>query len=67
MDLVDVLRIAIGIIGLMVTAFCTIVWGELKKLRQQGHAHANRITELRMAVALVCGKIGINTKTYEDE
>lgn len=67
MDVADVLKIALGVIGILVMTFCAAVWRELGKLRVAKHEHANRITELRMAMRLVCGKIGINPKTYEDE
>lgn len=67
MDVAEVLKIALGIIGLCVMVFCGAVWSELMKLRAAKHEHANRLTELRMAMALVCRKVGINPKTYEDE
>lgn len=67
MELVEVLKIALGIIGVLVLIFCGAVWHELVKLREAKHDHANRLTELRLALAMVCRKVGINPKTYEDE
>lgn len=67
MELADVLKIAIGIIGMLVMAFCGVVWKELSKLRRAAHSHGNRLTEIRMALAIVCRKVGINPSTYEDE
>jgi len=67
MDVADALKIALGIIGILVMTFCGVVWGELKKLRAQGHKHANRLAELGFAVGVLCQKIGISTKTYQDK
>lgn len=67
MDVADVLNIALGIIGILVMVFCGAVWHELMALRKSKHDHANKLTELRMAMALVCRKVGINPKTYEDD
>lgn len=67
MELADVLKIALAIIGMLVMAFCAATWREIAKLRQTAHSHSNRITELRMAVSIVCRKVGINPVTYEDE
>lgn len=63
----DIIKIALAIIGTLVTAFAVAVWSELKKLREVKHDHANKLTELRLAMALVCRKVGINPKTYEDD
>lgn len=67
MDLADVLRIALAIIGVLVMAFCAAVWREISRLRGASHAHANRLAELRLAMTIVCRKVGINPGTYEDE
>lgn len=67
MDLASVLKIALTIIGVLVMVFCGAVWHELMRLRKARHDHANRLTELRLALAIVCRKVGINPTTYEDE
>lgn len=67
MDQADVLKLALAIIGILVMAFCAAVWREIAKLRQTAHYHGNRLTEIRMALSIVCRKVGINPGTYEDE
>ena len=67
MELIDVLRMAIAIIGVLVMAFCATVWSELKKLRGKVHSHSNKLAELSLAMQLALRKVGINPKSYEDE
>lgn len=48
----------VALIGIMYGA---IQW-EIRKLRKQGHMHANRLTEHGMALGLVLSKLGIDFK-----
>lgn len=59
MELADILKIALGIIGILVMVFCGVVWSEIKRLRRQGHKHANALTALNLGASLICNKLGI--------
>lgn len=49
------------IVALMGLMYGAIQW-EIRKLRKQGHMHANRLTEHGMALGLVLQKLGIDFK-----
>lgn len=59
MDLADILKIALAIIGVLVLIFCGAVWRELESLRKSRHAHANWLTQLTMATNEVIRKVGL--------
>jgi hypothetical protein len=65
----DILKVALGVIGVLFGVIYGAVQFEIRKLRKQGHRHANRLTEHGLALSLVCQKIGLDLKSRggEDE
>ena len=58
----DVLKLALGLIGaLMAILYAAIQW-EIRKLRKQGHRHANRLSEHGMAISVLAQRIGLDFK-----
>lgn len=62
MNEADFLKLALAIIGALVTVLYGAVQFEIRKLRKTGHKHANRLTEHGLAISLLCQKIGLDFK-----
>lgn len=58
----DFLKLALGLIGVLVGVLYGAVQWEIRKLRKQGHTHANRLSEHAMAITVLFQKAGIEFK-----
>lgn len=58
----DFLKLALALIGAMIGVLYAAVQWEIRKLRKQGHKHANRLTEHGLALGILCQKVGLDFK-----
>lgn len=58
----DFLKLALAIIGALIGLLYGAVQFEIRKLRKQGHTHANRLSEHAMAITVLFQKAGIDFK-----
>lgn len=55
----EIVSIVLGLLGTLIgVIYAALLW-EVRKLRKQGHTHAQRLTEHEMMIALIRRKLDL--------